>query len=243
MLSNKRISLVFFICFFIIFFIEPVFAEQNDFSNMMSNPLFSAIDQVTNSGQDLSIYGVIGVIITIIAILTFGGIKYVTPENVLDTEVRKNLYEFIDEYPGSHLREIARELKLKPSNAAWHLRKLEQTNLVRSRAIGGKKVYYLVEGGIETRREAVAESILRNKNAYDIMYYLTNNPGKHLLEIAHALDLNHHTVKWHIKKMYIAELIEGDTSNSAYPVYYPTEIGTQAIDNINKNSKRIGRAS
>ena len=243
MLSNKRISLVFFICFFIIFFIEPVFAEQNDFSNMMSNPLFSAIDQVTNSGQDLSIYGVIGVIITIIAILTFGGIKYVTPENVLDTEVRKNLYEFIDEYPGSHLREIARELKLKPSNAAWHLRKLEQTNLVRSRAIGGKKVYYLVEGGIETRREAVAESILRNKNAYDIMYYLTNNPGKHLLEIAHALDLNHHTVKWHIKKMYIAELIEGDTSNSAYPVYYPTEIGNQAIDNINKNSIRIGRAS
>jgi predicted transcriptional regulator len=242
MLSNKRIILIFFICFFIIFFIEPIFAEQNDFSNMMSNPLFSDIE-VSNSGQDLSIYGVIGVIVTIIAILTFGGIKYVTPENVLDTEVRKNLYEFIDEYPGSHLREIARELKLKPSNAAWHLRKLEQTNLVRSRAIGGKKVYYLVEGGIETRREAVAESILRNKNAYDIMYYLTNNPGKHLLEIAHALDLNHHTVKWHIKKMYIAELIEGDNSNSAYPVYYPTEIGNQAIDNINKNSRRIGRAS
>ena len=169
--------------------------------------------------------------------------KYVTPENVLDTEVRKNLYEFIDEYPGSHLREIARELKLKPSNAAWHLRKLEQTNLIRSRAIGGKKVFYLVEGGIETRREAVAESILRNKNAYDIMYYLSNNPGKHLLEIAHALDLNHHTVKWHIKKMYMAELIEGDTSNSAYPVYYATEIGVHAITNINQQSRKIGRAS
>ena len=75
-----------------------------------------------------------------------GGIKYVTPENVLKTEVRKNLYEYIDEYPGSHLREIARELNLKPSNAAWHLRKLEQTNLVRSRAIGGKKIFYLVYG-------------------------------------------------------------------------------------------------
>ena len=243
MLSDKRIILACFFCFFVLFFIEPVVAEQNDFSNFESNTIFSEVDQFTSSGQDYSIYGIIGVIITIIAILTFGGIKYVTPENVLDTEVRKNLYEYIDEYPGSHLREIARELNLKPSNAAWHLRKLEQTNLVRSRAIGGKKVYYLVEGGIETRREAVAESILRNKNAFDIMYFLTNNPGKHLLEIAHALDLNHHTVKWHIKKMYIAELIEGDTSNSAYPVYYPTEIGSQAVDNINKNSKRIGRAS
>ncbi len=183
---------------------------------------------------------VIGIII---AVITAGGIKYVTPENVLDTEIRKNLFGYITDYPGSHLREIARELNLKPSNAAWHLRKLEQTNLVRSRAIGGKKVYYLVEGGIEARKEAVAESILRNKNARDIMTYLQDNPGKHLLEIAHALDLNHHTVKWHIKKMYMAELVDGDTSNSAYPIYYPTEIGSQVIQNFSDQLKKPGRAA
>ena len=106
---------------------------------------------------------IIAAIATIITFFTLGGIKYVTPKNVLNTEVRKNLYNFIDEFPGSHLREIARELDLKPSNAAWHLRKLEQTNLVRSRTIGGKRVYYLVEGGIVARREAVAEAILKNK--------------------------------------------------------------------------------
>jgi predicted transcriptional regulator len=177
----------------------------------------------------------LAVIITVIALLLaffflMGGVKYVTPENVLDTEIRKNLYEYIDEYPGSHLREIARELDLKPSNAAWHLRKLEQTNLIRSRAIGGKKVYYLVEGGVEAKQRAVAESILRNKNARDIMAYLSNHPGKHLLEIAHALSINHHVVKWHINKLYEAELIEGDTTNSAYPIYYPTEIGRQFME-------------
>jgi len=189
-----------------------------------------------------SLFVIIAAVTIIVAVITFGGIKYVTPENVLNTEVRKNLYDYIDEYPGSHLREIARELNLKPSNAAWHLRKLEQTNLVRSRAIGGKKVFYLVEGGIDARREAVAESILRNNNARDIMLYLHKNPGKHLLEIAHALKLNHHTVKWHIKKMYIAELVEGDTSNSSYPVYYPTEIGIQATQNLLQQSRKIGRA-
>ena len=178
----------------------------------------------------------------IIALLTAGGIKYVTPDNVLDTSVRKNLYEYIDEYPGAHLREIARELDLKPSNAAWHLRKLEQTNLIRSRAIGGKKVFYLVEGGIESRREAVASSILRNQNALNIMEFLIKNPNKHLLEIANALDLNHHTVKWHIKKMYIAELIGGDTSHSSYPVYYPTETGINVIKQIGKKIG-MGKAS
>jgi predicted transcriptional regulator len=186
---------------------------------------------------------IIAAIATIITFFTLGGIKYVTPENVLNTEVRKNVYNYIDERPGSHLREIARELDLKPSNAAWHLRKLEQTNLVRSRTIGGKRVFYLVEGGVEARREAIAGTILKNKNARDIMLYLQGNPGKHLLEIANALDLNHHTVKWHIKKMFMAELIDGDTSNSAYPIYYPTDIGVEAIRNFSQHLKKPGRAA
>ena len=214
--------------FFTIFFATNALAES-------LKPDFNTI------GVSIAIF--VAAIVTIITFITFGGIKYVTPENVLNTEVRKNLYKYIDDFPGSHLREIARELDLKPSNAAWHLRKLEQTNLVRSRNIGGKRVYYLVEGGVDARREAIAEAILKNKNARDIMLYLQDNPGKHLLEIANALDLNHHTVKWHIKKMFMAELIDGDTSNSAYPVYYPTDIGLQAIDCFTDNLKKPGRAA
>jgi predicted transcriptional regulator len=218
------IGMLFSVCF-----VETVMAAES------IRPDFTTIG--------ISIAVVIAAIATIIAVITAGGIKYVTPENVLDTDVRKNLYQYIDDYPGSHLREIARELDLKPSNAAWHLRKLEQTNLIRSRAIGGKRVYYLVEGGIEARREAIAESVLKNKNAREIMLYLQGNPGRHLLEIANALGLNHHTVKWHIKKMYMAELVEGDTSNSAYPVYYPTEIGNQSLRNFPDQLKKPGRAA
>jgi len=207
--------------------------------------VFLIADTVVAAGVQTDYTGLtVGVAVAIIAIVltlffTHGGIKYVTPENVLDTEIRKNLYSYLDECPGSHLREIARELNLKPSNAAWHLRKLEQTNLVRSRYIGGKKVFYLVEGGIEARKLAIAESILRNENARNIMQYLNDHPGKHLLEIAHALNLNHHVVKWHLQKMYQAELIEGDTSNSVYPVYYPTEVGNEALDAYNNYTGRM----
>jgi len=232
MRSDRRTLVVLILSFlFLIFFADVAAAEFT----------IDTRDLIVSLGLGLGI--VLAAIGIIIAVITAGGIKYVTPENVLDTEIRKNLFGYITDYPGSHLREIARELKLKPSNAAWHLRKLEQTNLVRSRAIGGKKVFYLVEGGIAARKEAVAESILRNKNARDIMLYLNDNPGKHLLEIANALDLNHHTVKWHIKKMYMAELVDGDTSNSAYPVYYPTEIGSQVIENFSDQHKKSNRAS
>ncbi|RLF28568.1 MAG: hypothetical protein DRJ99_04285, partial [Thermoplasmata archaeon] len=129
-------------------------------------------------------------IAAIAIIVTFffihAGVKYVTPENVLSSEPRKKIYHYIEEYPGSHLREIARDLNMKPSNVSWHLRKLEETNLIRSRRIGGKRVYYLVEGGIEARRIAIAESILKNRNAREILEYLRENPGKHLLEISRA---------------------------------------------------------
>lgn len=207
------------------------------FTPVASAEMGSFLESWTTETFAVVIFG----IILIVAVVTIGGIKYVTPENVLDTSVRKNLYDYIDEYPGSHLREIARELDLKPSNAAWHLRKLEQTNLIRSRSIGGKKVYYLVDGGIEARKEAVAESILRNENAFNIMDYLSRHPGKHLLEIAHALDLNHHTVKWHIKKMFMAELIEGDTSHSKYPVYYPTETGISSVQQLKMKKRKKPR--
>ena len=214
--------------------------------------IFTVVDNAVASsfirptaGSTMVTFAVIIVAIAVIIgfLLFHGGVKYVTPDNVLDTEIRKHLYDYIDGFPGSHLREIARELDLKPSNAAWHLRKLEQTNLVRSRDIGGKKVYYLVEGGVEARKEAIAEAILKNKNAREIMMYLVDHPGKHLLEIANALDLNHHTVKWHIEKMYLAELVDGDTSNSAYPVYYPTDMGMEISNKFSDMIKKPGRAS
>jgi len=192
--------------------------------------------------------GIVAIIVILAVVITFfalwGGMKYVTPENVLDKEIRRTIYSYLDEYPGSHLREIARDLDLKPSNVEWHLRKLEQCNLVRSRKIGGKKVYYLVEGGIQSRKRAIAGSILRNRNARRIMEYLKNNPGKHLLEIAKALNLNHHTVKWHLKKMMMAEMVE----KSAHPVYFPTNLGIEALEEISAGKfpeqiKRAGRGS
>ena len=70
------------------------------------------------------------------------------------------------------------------------------------------------------------------------MQFLFDHPGKHLLEIAHALDLNHHVVKWHLTKMLEAELVESDTSMSAHPVYYPTEIGNAALDGFDEEMRK-----
>ncbi|EMR74003.1 hypothetical protein MBGDN05_00376 [Thermoplasmatales archaeon SCGC AB-539-N05] len=226
--------------FIVLFLFGMVFLSSQ--SVFAASPINFKLDFSSTFGMAF-----IAVTITAIAIIiTFfalhAGVKYVTPENVLEKEIRKTLYNFIGGYPGSHLREIARDLKLKPSNASWHLRKLEQTDLVRSRRLGGKRVYYLVEGGIESRRMALAEAILRNKNARDIMHYLQDNPGKHLLEISRALDLNHHTVKWHLQKMNLADLVEDHSTNS-HPQYFPTDIGVNALETFTDYLRRPGRGA
>jgi len=38
-------------------------------------------------------------------------------------------------------------------------------------------------------------------------------------------------------------LVDGDTSNSAYPIYYPTEIGSQVIQSFSDQLKKPGRAA
>ena len=43
--------------------------------------------------------------------------------------------------------------------------------------------------------------------------------------------------------MFLAELIDGDTSNSAYPVYYPTDIGNQALRSFSEHLKKLGQAA
>ena len=48
---------------------------------------------------------IVAVAVIIGFLLFHGGVKYVTPENVLDTEIRKHLYDYIDGSPGSHLRD------------------------------------------------------------------------------------------------------------------------------------------
>lgn len=157
-----------------------------------------------------------------------GGAKFVTRENVLENETRADLYEFLEEHPGTHLRGIAEELDLSTTNVLWHLRKLEDADLVRSKKQGGYKVFYLIEGGQQGKKEAMAHSVLRNDNAQSILEYVSSNPGSHQRAIARALDVNHGTVRWHLKKMLDTDLVLQVRREHAIQ-YYLTDLGAKML--------------
>jgi len=143
----------------------------------------------------------------LVALGWFLGAKFVNSSNVLENGARKSIFEYIQQHPGVHLRATATALDLSTTNVLWHLRKLEDANLVTSKKFEGYKVFYPVEGGVETKRRAIASSVLRNDNAHQILVYVSSNPSAHQREIARALGVNHGTIRWHLRKLEDAELI------------------------------------
>ncbi len=181
---------------------------------------------------DLSTGVVIGAGVTLaIAAATLfflGGAKFVNSGNVLENDARRQIFEHIQAHPGIHLRAAATQLSLSTTNVLWHLRKLEDANLITSKKFEGYKVFYPVEGGVETKRKAIAASVLKNENAVAILEYVTAHPSAHQREIARALGVNHGTVRWHLRKLEEAELIM-PMKREHTTHYYVSELGHASL--------------
>ena len=190
----------------------------------LGDSLFEGIDPLAGVAIGASI-----TLVAVAATLFFlGGAKFVNSGNVLENDARRSIFEYIQAHPGVHLRAAATALSLSTTNVLWHLRKLEDANLVTSKKFEGYKVFYPVEGGVETKRRAIASSVLRNENAMGILEYVSANPSAHQREIARALGVNHGTIRWHLRKLEEATLLS-PMKREHTTHYYVSELGQEAL--------------
>ncbi len=183
----------------------------------------------------VSILGLVG------AMAFSGGVKYIDRNNVMESPLRRSMYDYIRENPGAYLREISRALDINPTNTTWHLRKLAEAEYVRSQMSNGLKLYYPIEGGIKSKTDAVSGAILKNENARTIVAYLLAHPGGHQREMARALGVNHGTVRWHLKKLVGAGFINEHADGSAYK-YYISQEGMEFLSNSGEMTAIEGAA-
>lgn len=201
-----------------------------------SNPL-PAVNVPVDGGATwlgpLAIAGLGALAAGISGFFLYGGARFVTPAEVLQNDVRKRIFAYLKGGVGANLKQVTDDLGLTTTNAIWHLRKLEDAGLVNSRRFNGYKVFYPAEGGIEARRMSLSVTALTNANAQEVFEYVMSHPGSHQREIARALEVNHGTVRWHLKKLMTAELIteerRGKTSS-----YVPTQTGLAALRHVVK---------
>jgi len=154
----------------------------------------------------LLVLGVL-VIITILIIVCYSRIK---AGKVLEQGGRQEIYSFIRDNPGEHYRAIKRKLGVSRGMLSHHLRKLEETGMIRSRRVSYYKLFYPAGSDLGKRPLTPGQkkivSIIRRAN------------GISTREIARRMNKKPQTVRYHLAEMADRGLVSVE-KNENYAVW------------------------
>jgi predicted transcriptional regulator len=176
--------------------------------------------------------GVATVVASVVGLGSFALVtRYISPKEALKNPQRAMLYGFVRGNPGVHLKKLSEEFAMKTSSILWHIRKLENAELVRSERANGFRVFYPVEGGIEMKRVSRAITALQNPNARLLFEALERRAGASPSTLASALSIHGGTVRWHLRKLrefgLVDELVREDGSQ-----FFATPLGSKALQTM-----------
>lgn len=126
--------------------------------------------------------------------------------------MRRRIYQCIMQYPGLHVRELARQLDTSASLVEYHLNHLLARGLVTEMREDRYQRLYPAEGqaallGVHERRVL---GLLREPIPLSVLLFMLDQEGvtaKHK-DICEALGLGKSKLTFHLKKLQAAEVIE-----------------------------------
>lgn len=140
-----------------------------------------------------------------------GQISYINKEEVLENDIRRAIYNFIMDNPGSYLREIKREFGVSINTTIWHLRVLEHANLIKYKKFSNR-LYYFASG--LPQKEYIEYLLLKNDKLKIVTDYLRSGKKAHLRKIARDTNLHPQTVKHYLEKLFILDMVEETETNN-----------------------------
>lgn len=153
-------------------------------------------------------------------------------EDVLAVKARRDLYQFVRQNPGFHLREIARSLNLSITLADYHLRFLEKNELVSAAMDGEYKRYYprSLPGDPDARPALTADqkqvlAYLRQPVPFRVLAFLMEREDGTHKEILEHVPVSPSTLSHHLKKMqYAGVLAQAGARERGYRVKEPKAV-------------------
>ncbi len=133
------------------------------------------------------------------------GAHILSVEEVFDNEMRNKILDLIIDDPGIHYNELFRKSETSASNLAWHLDILETYKIIKKARVGNYLVFYPF-----IDKNPFAEfnhNIVKSKTTLEIFEIIGDNPGIHSSKIAHRMEIDHKTVKYHVDKLRDVELV------------------------------------
>lgn len=136
------------------------------------------------------------------------------PEELLELETRRELYDLVRRVPGLHMREIQRQLDLSIALTEYHLHHMEEAGLIVSVTEGGYRRYYPATGadggpltslGGQERRWV---GLFRQPIPLQVTLFLLGRETATNSEMSEALDVSPSRLSFHLSKLLRNDVIE-----------------------------------
>jgi predicted transcriptional regulator len=98
---------------------------------------------------------------------------------------RKQIFKYVSDNPGSHLRKIAKQLDINLSTLRYHIDRLEREGLVVSQRQNNLKFYY-ASGKLKPHEKNLTR-FLQQEHFRDIILMLIDSPGLTFSQIVDRL--------------------------------------------------------
>ena len=153
-------------------------------------------------------------------------LQYRQDSNLLNLTSRANIYDFIDNNPGTHLRNICAGLGISIGSVQYHLAQLSENELIESEKESKYKRFFISRKFSELEKRLIA--FLQKPNAKRIIKYASLYEGCSHQELARLLGISSQAVTWHVKRLLDENVIESwAVDNSTY--YIVTEDTREAL--------------
>lgn len=119
--------------------------------------------------------------------------------NILELEARRGIYDCVNTFPGLHIREISRRLKVPFTTLQYHLRYLEKRELIKGKDDGKYTRFYVSYSF--GRKEKEILDLFRKKTPCSIVFYLLTFVVCSQIELSKSLKKHPTTIEFHLKKM------------------------------------------
>lgn len=111
---------------------------------------------------------------------------------------RREIYDYIKSHPGTHEREIEKELGMAAGDVRYHLHKLSRAGLVSTWGGGTKFIFH---SGIFGEKQEVLLGLLSQETPREILLCILRHPGITQKELAEELKHSAPTIWWHMDRL------------------------------------------
>ncbi len=119
---------------------------------------------------------------------------------ILDLEMRRRIYECIEQNPGVHFREIQRRTSIAIGSLDYHLHYLHRHGLIRVEK-DRKYVRYFPLTKTWTDEERDILSLLRHEKIRHILVYMLQKKNANPQDISVTLNIQSSTLSWYLKNL------------------------------------------